>query len=412
MHPPNIIVIVIDTMRKDALDFYIRNNPNNPLSREFTEYTNLIATSPWTIPSHASIFVGKYLYEHGIHKLIRKGYITNFEAWNTPKFKHKSAPQYLRELGYTTYGMSENISVSAFTGFDVGFDVFQYFDFPFNLTHREADSSKDKSIEKFVNYPSEKGSREVLQILRGTSLRKPFFLFLNLMEMHEPYKNNFSQWDQYREKLGYGKFSPAKAAKVRESYYQETTKVAYFIENFISLLKSNNEYEDSLIIVTSDHGQSLWEGGFGGHGTFLYDELLKIPLMIKYPGQYEPYSVNALVSLVDFLPLILETANGEKPIMQTREIVFSEVYGITHNLDRMLQNFPTPKHNKVMEALFQFETHRVAVYRGEFKLLYDVTNESPIEFMYKGKKTSPKDHLKDFLELSNEVSLFCETRQI
>ena len=122
----NIILIVIDTLRDGIINFQQLKYDNVPFFKDFTIYENCIATAPWTIPSHASIFTGKYPSEHGIHEdREHKTSSINLNDFFPTKLEYGTIFQKLKEKGYTNYGISRNISIRPGTVFERGFDVFQ-----------------------------------------------------------------------------------------------------------------------------------------------------------------------------------------------------------------------------------------------------------------------------------------------
>ena len=322
--PKNIIFIVLDTLRSDALSIY---NPGiytphiERLSLESTIFTNNIASAPWTIPSHASMFTGKYPMEHHVHfGEYDRDFITTSKLMND--YRGKTVAEVLKEQGYSTIGMSANTGIVPGSGFDRGFDTFTLFDpmgnFTLNnnwsllknkVTKRLGDSrntifknlllkgsSKDnfslvhayfnlrkevRKSYKYNNFPFNKSGKSMIDFIFRSSFSQPFFLFVNFMESHEPYNYDFSPEKEQLYSLGLLNPSHRTIRKVRESYYSESSLIDWEIGEIIRFLIENNLYDDTVIIITSDHGQSLFEHGFYGHGIYLHDELINVPLIIK-----------------------------------------------------------------------------------------------------------------------------------
>ena len=125
MNQHNIVLIVTDTMRRDAVSVY-NNNVMTPnieyLSKNAVIYNNAISPAPWTVPAHASIFTGKYLNEHKLHEAYNEKHTELFGKMN--KVKYKTISEILQKEGYNTIGLSANPSIGPGSGFDRGFNTF------------------------------------------------------------------------------------------------------------------------------------------------------------------------------------------------------------------------------------------------------------------------------------------------
>ncbi len=151
----------------------------------------------------------------------------------------------------------------------------------------------------------------------------------------------------------------------------------------MGLLKKNGLYEDALIIATSDHGQEFKEHGFYGHGTFLHDEILEVPLIVKYPAGGKPGSAGGYQNLCDVHSLVVRTCGGEDAFMRSTEETFSESFGVVHK--------PPTVNDPVLRAKFDEVRQRVdrprkAVFRDGYKLVVDWTTKEVEEFSLNGEK--------------------------
>ena len=362
MNTPNIVLIVADTMRRDAISRYNENIITPYLERlekDSVVFDNAVAPSPWTVPSHASLFTGKYPSEHGLHETKTLKDDAMFDRMNG--VKNETIAEFLVKNGYNTIGISANPFISPGSGFDRGFNFFHFFtkgtDYKKDYLNDLIDESllneigfffgKVDILKKMVKnhkfkeifplffyyYKSKRGIRQTLKdkgaisifnIIKETSIKSPFFLFVNLMDMHDPYAK--------KEMLTFGEISlldlfnikPLSLRykkKVKELYFDKSRIIDDFIGRTTNFLKCNNEYDDTLFIFTSDHGQALREKDYYGHGTFLYDEIIRIPLMIKYPKNLnQPRTVKNLVSLTDIFPLIKETISGMRIISSYKNV--------------------------------------------------------------------------------------------
>lgn len=406
MDKPNVIFIVIDTLRKDHAKL---------LEKEFKKfgfvsYDNAIAPSPWTTPSHASIFTGLYPAFHGVHE-------TRDEKDIEVKFKNNSSTLslQLQNIGYKTYLLSANPYIRPEFGF-IGFDHFyeslfmpRFFvsnkdniyikklrqkyriDTRVDLIKLLINSKKYRLLgrlmlnyslnniyihfySKIKNWPMDKGITNIIKVFRRilTNIKNnPKFIFLNLMEVHEPYSIDDVKGDRiFIDNLKTNELNNDVAQRWRDKYPREVRYVTKKLSKLMGLLMDMNIFDDSLIIITSDHGQLLGEYGRIGHGTFLYDELLKIPLLIKYPKNTEIEITKqdskyiGLATLNSFIMNVLENKIRDDSILYG-DVVFSESYGIHVSIGKL--SGEEEKRN-----IKQLEKYRIAVYYRKFKGIFDV----------------------------------------
>ena len=346
---PNIILIVIDTARADYFSYCGRNKGKTPnidlFAEESVNYSNAHSVSPWTLPAHMSIFTGLLPTEHGAtwSNYSNPPDMTLMEIFNTPfnpKEPDKLLGKRLKDMGYTTLGFSANPWISARTGFSQGFDYFcdtwrlentkfrnLYSSFPKELKTSPAIDWGDagRSILLYKSYIAERG------------LAEPFFLFFNLIDPHFPYyppkefakkmcspleikKIYKNRANELAMLAGRQCISPQtlSASYAAEIYYTD-----FMIGKLLAFLRDKGIYDNSMIIITSDHGEHLGENGRFSHQLSIKEELLRIPLLIKYP-----YSENAgkiekdpLVSNLDIYQTILSAVDSSvKPDHNDREM--------------------------------------------------------------------------------------------
>ncbi|MDE1856697.1 MAG: sulfatase-like hydrolase/transferase [Candidatus Micrarchaeota archaeon] len=243
---PNILLIVCDTLRKDIIDLYggEAKMPNlRKLAKDSMVYDNCIAPSPWTFPSHVSLFTGLYPSEHGIHET--KDVKVEQLRERHMRLGAERLAEFLSARGYNTLGVSNNLMVSRFTGFDRGFrNFFNIEPSPWSRSKIATEArnigagmfqiSKEliaarrindmlkyakefmriKSLAKAVNYPMDKGAELTNSLITYTPLYGKFFLFVNYYEMHEPYKG-FDEKEMLDNLLGIRKTSAAKVERLK-----------------------------------------------------------------------------------------------------------------------------------------------------------------------------------------------------
>jgi len=445
---PNIILIVLDTMRRDYLECYnpAVKTPNlKKMCEDSVVYLDAIAPSSWTIPSHASMFTGKFVSNHGIHETHEsKRWEDMHEKMKI--FKGNTLAEELSALGYNTAGITANSYVGPGTGFDRGFKHMMYnggiTDYlysklndnvirPISLKVRggrkeilkKTLSLKANPIEIFSYYrkyrhllgrlkeegfPVRKDGDNIIRTLKNSSFESPAFFFLNFMEVHEPYKNILERYGAnfrvfMKALFGDLVFTQKDIEDIRKDYLEESLLLDTYLGDLFSFIKSQGIYDDSLIIVTSDHGQSLVEHGFFGHGIYLYDELVRVPLIIKYPSRFNRKGFSGgYFNIKDLYSLILSFARGEGIVEPISEITFSETYGLHEDVSGVI-DIKDEKYRKMMDEI---DSPRKAVFKKGMKLSVNMKTGSVEEFSVNGKPIEPKQRADDARELLNELYLF------
>jgi len=421
-----VIVIIADTLRKD----YAKLLENELKRLGFISYDNAITPSPWTTPAHASIFTGLYPTIHGAHETKnRKIYGVRL------KKNEDTLPLRLMDLDYETFLLTANPFVTpqfGFTGFNYFHLTMPVFSILSNrdkkirakLTKKYSPKNKIELIKMLIhnrqyrlltkiifnfpfrnisqiinNWPIDKGANNTIRILKKLTLRAssktPKFIFINLMETHEPYsRNEENPGTALIENLKTNKLDRRYVHIWRKKYPKEAKYVSKKILEIIKLLKDRKIFDSSLIIVTSDHGQLLGEHGRINHGIFLYEELLRIPLFIKYPEItkiniiQEKAKYISLVKLKDFIINLIQNKLENDSILYSNT-VFAESHGIHENLAGKIRT------DKEKEKLEKFEKWKIAVYNSDFKGIFNI-NEWKFEkiFTYNPNKEINEDIIK------------------
>lgn len=403
----NVAFIVIDTLRKD----YAKPMEEVLKKFGFISYENVISPAPWTMPSHASMFTGLYPAFHGAHE-------TKDKKDTQIKLKRKEVLSLkLRDMGFETYLLSANPYIRPTFGFR-GFEHFYYSSGPYFpiLTHNEKDKIRDiidrynvgtkleliriltvnkkfklmikGSLSYLFNkpytylysllkkWPKDKGANEIIKTLKKTlpvTVNDPKFIFINLMEVHEPYSLSENCLKIIEENLKANKLDPNLVNRWRVKYSTHVNYVTKKVVEVMNILKQKDMFNNSFIIVTSDHGQLLGEHGRVGHITFLYDELLRVPLLIKYPKNCEikyPRNKNSryisLVNLKPFIHSIVDNKLEDDSILYS-DVVFAESYGIPLKISKI-----STKEEKM--NIEQLEKYRIAIYYKNFKGIFNVND--------------------------------------
>jgi arylsulfatase A-like enzyme len=428
---PNVILIVCDTLRKDIMDLYggPARMPNvRKLAREAMVYENAIAPAPWTFPSHVSLFTGLYPGQHGIHesKTMKMPQIVEAHL----RSRHMTLAQYLRGEGYSTIGISANLMISKATGFDRGFDDFFTFthspwvqsDIARRARNLGADMTqvalmllkkgeatkmakygieylKIKISERSMNYPLKKGADVVNRKAMSMVRKKPFFLFLNYYEAHEPYKR-FSDRETQDHLTGLKPMNKKKVAYLKKQYILEAEYLDSKIGKLMAWLMKKRMYDNSLIILTSDHGQAFNEHGFIYHGIYLYDEVIRVPMVVKYPGGRKLAKRPGYQSLVGVFNLVKDVIAGKATDITT-DSVYAESFGNA-------EFFPESYMHRMWYVQKHYEKIRRAVYMDGYKLSVNGSDGIVEEFMQENRNVDAgaANHKKAYEKLSRELRLF------
>lgn len=267
----HILLVTIDTMRWDRLGFvgHEVETPNlDRLASQGAYFASAISAAPQTLPSHSSILTGAYPIAHG--------------ARNNGIFRLGDDVETLAEVfdaaGFRTGGFIGSFVLERRFGLDQGFD------------HFDDDLPEENAVNK-IYYP-ERPAQEV--VARATDWIEeasgdPFFVWVHVFDPHAPYLPPPPFDKQYEGRLYDG-------------------EIAHTDQVLGPLLERVGAMEDSLVVVTADHGESLGEHGESTHGLFIYDSTVRVPLLMKGVGIEPGTRVDPQVRTVDIAPTILELA--------------------------------------------------------------------------------------------------------
>lgn len=316
----NVLVIVVDTLRADHLPAYGYGDGHTPnldrFARESVRFDQHFANASWTRPSFASILSGRYVASH---RVMSKDDALPFEV--------DTLAESLGRGGYRTAGFVTNYNVTPYFQFDQGFDQYTYLEPEFVLGANDAQAKlllvqiARRIIERVT--PARPGSayrdaetvnRSVFEYLRHAEADHPFFLFAAYMDPHDPYYVH-----PYDGTPGYARAThqnpdPSEAEHLRALYDGE---IAYWDEQFgrlVAELQRLDLYDEMTIIITADHGEEFQEHGGFWHGTTLYDEQVRVPLLVKLPfASRGGEVVSAWSQSIDLLPSILTSVGLPVP---------------------------------------------------------------------------------------------------
>ncbi len=258
------------------------------MAREGTVFENAFATASWTLPSHMSMLTGLVPSLHGATK------------WEKLSSGIDYLPEILGRSGYQSSGVVSWVYLSQVYGFERGFDSYQVLDRP------QAGEIVDLAIA---------------ELTRGRG--QPQFLFVHLWDAHWPYMPSPSDLarmggrprdiSSLHELIRDGKptSDPEEREEVIRLYDAEIASADRELGRLLREMKSMGLWENALVAITSDHGEAFLEHGHWEHSQTLYDELTRVPLIVKWPGQAEPGRELSPVSLVDLYVTFAEAAGAE-----------------------------------------------------------------------------------------------------
>ena len=274
---PNIVFITVDTTRADRMGFLGSKRGLTPnldvLARQGVVFERAYSQAPLTPVSHATIFTGTYPQFHTV---------TDF-GHPLPALL-PFVPDILQKSGYHTAAFIGSLildpKASMAPGFDRGFD---YFDAGFRPKHGP-DESRYETVERRAGDVVRHATTWI-----DKNRKTPFFLWIHLYDPHAPYD------------------PPAPFdTRFKDLYDGEVAYADASLGKLFAYLRQHGLYEHSLIVMMSDHGESLGAHGEAMHGIFLYDETIHVPLLFKLPGEVlAGRRVGSRVRLVDVAPTLL-----------------------------------------------------------------------------------------------------------
>jgi len=297
----NVILFTIDTLRKDVLGCYGNKNKLTPfidsLQDRCIKFTNMQATGPYTQASFPGILTSSYYLEYGREKKLSP--------------KKTLISEVLKKSGVTTAGFHSNPYVSDYFGWNRGWDVF--YDSMEAEVSQEVPYIKGDEINKKVD-------EWLSSYIKGGEYR-PFFLWLHYMDVHEPYvpekkyvdlvdpSVNLSKeemFDLFKNTLLRRDLSDkGKVELLKKLYFAHVREVDGYVEEFFNLLKKVDLLQNSVIIITSDHGDEFGEHGGLSHDGKMYSELINVPFLIFDYQKDKGEVCHTLVSNIDIPPTIV-----------------------------------------------------------------------------------------------------------
>jgi arylsulfatase A-like enzyme len=384
---PNIVLIIMDSATAKRCSVYGHHRDTTPglrrIAQEGSLYRYCFAPACWTLPSHASLFSGLYPSAHGCYKYDKSLILPEVI---------RSLPEILGQMGYQTVALSSNSLVSL----ERGFDDIHYLNFLFNSSRFHQGRMEIESFKKvtkndfkrfiflmkysyrnkylafplmnFINrfyqkkwgnisWASHFATERTLQIAKRLFSPKrrsrPLFLFMNFMETHWRFNppsgyNNIVKLNKHEKKrlLAFRQFeyyltkiSPADIEITKLLYEQELYFLDNRLLNFYRFIQENGLLDNTLFIITADHGECFGEHQLWSHTFGLYNELIHIPLIIKYPSRFQVSGeFSGLTQLQDIFATIVEITGAPFPIPESSQSLLGEAreVALAEHLDTSL----------------------------------------------------------------------------
>lgn len=360
----NIVLITIDTLRADHLSCYGYHRKTSPAIDKIAEqgiiFKNITAPSSWTPPSMASLFTSVYPVNHGV---VHGTIYARWTQYEREVFSDDltTLAEILRDQGYATFGVASNLNLSEKFGFARGFDYFKCLSWVPAHFVNDILYAWENEIKKTDKY----------------------FLWIHYFDPHVPYlarkpwieryaskkstrKHDFSgkQINDLTRLIPDLKNDPQALADLVAHYDSEINYVDSYIGE---LIKKFGLTKNTLVVITSDHGEEFLEHGRLGHGNNLYQETIHVPLIIKLPHNSSGQTVDENFSLIDVTPTILGILNIAPPEHMLGKSLLKKVVP--------LNTFAELDTNSNLKSLVTAEWKYIYNYSDDSEQLYNVMSD-------------------------------------
>ena len=315
---PNILLISIDSLRADHLGAYGYDRPTSPnidrLAAEGVLFSQATSTTSWTLPAHVSLLTGLYPQAHQVLRARER------LADTVP-----TLAELMSQMGYTTAAFVSAPFLNSSYGMDRGFDVYD----DYTIDYQDHAESHTGSTSGRIHAAIENWLRRRAET--------PFLLFAHYWDVHydytppPPYDRKFDpDYEGTLTSRGFesnprisAQMDPRDLTHLEALYDGEIAYTDLFIGKLLALLEELELTDETLIVLTSDHGDEFFEHGGKGHFRTLFEEVLRVPLVVRFPdGRYASRRVDEVVSLVDVVPTLLDyIGSGAVPPMQGRSLM-------------------------------------------------------------------------------------------
>lgn len=307
---PNVLLVSIDSLRSDHVSAYGYERETTPtidaLAGEGVRFDTAMSPTSWTLPAHISLLTAKPPEQHRVIKskrALRSDAVTLAEA--------------LKAEGYDTAGFASGPYLRSVHGYAQGFDVYDTAAVGTDEERTRQDVTSPRVVQRVNDWLTGWSEREP---------HRPFFVFVHLYDVHfdyvppPPYDSMFDPeaLDAVGGRSAYDHILPGMndrdLARILALYDGEIRWTDANLARILERLRHLGVFDDTIVVVTSDHGEEFLDHEWRGHGKTLYDEVLRIPLVMRYPRRVPAGQVvEDQVRLVDVAPTILGLAGVAKP---------------------------------------------------------------------------------------------------
>ena len=353
----NVLLITLDTTRADHLGCYGYGPAKTPnldgLAREGILFARAYCPAPLTLPSHCSIMSGLYPITHGVR----------INGHNLPP-GIKMLAEILKDYGYITTAFTSSFSVDSRFGIDQGFDVYDdTFQSQLPLKSPNAERRAEETFAQFSNWIE-------------SNWQSKFFTWIHYFDPHLPYDPPSPYAEEFADRL----------------YDGEIAYMDHYVGAVLKKLKEKEIIEKTLIVVAGDHGEGLGDKVETGHGVFLYEETLQVPLIL-YNLEVFPHSrvIKSVVRLVDVAPTVLEIIGlkDKAESMQGESLIAWLKGRIRKDLDSFVETY-YPRENFGWSEL-------VGLISGHWKFI-----QAPQSELYDLKK-DPREEMNLYTRMANKA---------
>lgn len=314
----NVLFLVVDSLRHDAVVDDKFDTPNlDAFVEDSILFSRCFTQGISTAPSMTAMLTGRYPLDYSGH-------------WHLGENQPTMAEQFRRN-SYTTGAIHSNPNVSRLRNFDRGFETFKENIVPYDpdgLVNNAPDSllryaNKAARILRRTPYlPAEKVNQSLTKWISSTD--SPWFLWTQYMDVHGPYlpggdfgyRNKFHAerlWRKAAVKTP-NEITSKEHDRLWTNYRKEVEYLDREIGDLLNTLKKHGELEETAVIIVGDHGDEFGEHGLYGHKNLPYDELTRVPLMIRFPDSApidQPTTVGTMVRTIDILPTFFDLADAD-----------------------------------------------------------------------------------------------------
>jgi arylsulfatase A-like enzyme len=291
---PNVVLVVVDALRPDYLGCYGYDRPTSPtidkLAAEGILFETAVNHASWTKPCFSSLLTSLYPFQHGV---------VDWESAMPDTIK--TLPEILRANGYRTMGVINMLGLAG----------------PFKVTRGIDSVSTTMVTRRAATRDAFETTDAAIGMIREA--KKPYFILVHYFDAHFPYRASPAYMDLVHKEGDPDLSAPRRAAEEYDDPSEELaayTKMRYAacirriddgIGRLIALLDAEKTREQTLLIITADHGEALGEHGSGSHGASLYDGVVRVPLVISYPARYpRARRIIEQVRHIDLMPTVVE----------------------------------------------------------------------------------------------------------